>query len=164
MPIRLYPVPLRYLEDPKQYTLYQWIRVPIVKATRDRRPESFKIDPDRIECLEQVTTERGTWETRRPFVFRDPTWHFPTMRQLHQAQAASGRSMGMVKPGNVVDVRVQQKPPELQGSTSGSRISSRMSRTSSALSTSSSSTCPGRSCCCGNARSNVARAFVVRTQ
>ena len=33
--IRLYPIPLRYLEDDKVFRKYQWIEADIVKSDRD---------------------------------------------------------------------------------------------------------------------------------
>jgi hypothetical protein len=35
-PIRRYPVPLRYLDGSKQYSLYDWIEVPVEKSHSDR--------------------------------------------------------------------------------------------------------------------------------
>jgi hypothetical protein len=64
-PIRLYPVPLRYLEGKQQYKLYEWITVPIRKSTSDPRPESYKIVPDKIERGELVDTDHGSWRRRR---------------------------------------------------------------------------------------------------
>ncbi|HVX39629.1 MAG TPA: hypothetical protein VHB25_08650 [Gemmatimonadaceae bacterium] len=103
-------MPLRYLDGPQQYKLYQWITVPIEKSTRDPRPESFKIDPERLECGDVVDTDKGTWRRRTEVVFRDPSWHFDNMEALKQAQRATGRSIGMVKPGRIDDVRLVAKP------------------------------------------------------
>jgi hypothetical protein len=107
-PIRLYPVPLRYLEGDQQYSLYQWITVGIEKNSRDPRPESYKVDAQGLECGAIVDTANA-WEARREIVFRDTSWHFANMDALKNAQQSTGRSIGLVKPGEVVDVSVVKK-------------------------------------------------------
>jgi len=109
-PIRLYPVPLRYLEGPQQYSLYQWINVPTRKSTSDPRPESYKIDPEKIKCGEVIKTYKGSWEARSEFVFRDPSWHFDSMDALQAAQRETKRSIGMMRVGEVDAVTLVQKP------------------------------------------------------
>jgi len=46
--IRLYPVPFRYLEKGEQFAKYQWIELQVVRNSKDRRSESFRIVPDTI--------------------------------------------------------------------------------------------------------------------
>lgn len=111
-PIRLFPVWLRYLEDQKQYRLYQWVTVPIEKSRQDPRPESYHIDPRSLVCGEIVDTDGGTWRRRSEIVFRDPSWHFSNMDALHEAQRTTKRSIGMVKPGVIDEVRLVTKPAE----------------------------------------------------
>src|SRR5438552_3531066 len=74
-PIRLYPVPLRYLAEGGKYTLYDWIEVPIRKSTNDPRPESFKVRPDAIKILRNVGTD-DHWRERRAAVLKDSSWQF----------------------------------------------------------------------------------------
>jgi hypothetical protein len=64
-PIRLFPVPLRYLDTGQQYALYDWIDVPVQKSKSDPRPESYKVDAERIALVSNIGTEKGTWEARR---------------------------------------------------------------------------------------------------
>lgn len=109
-PIRLYPVPLRYLDGPQQYKLYEWITVPIDKSTKDTRPESYKIDPARIERGEFVDTDKGTWRRRREMVYRDRSWHFANVGELKAAEKKSKTSIGFVAPGSIDEVQLVQKP------------------------------------------------------
>jgi hypothetical protein len=109
-PVRLYPVPLRYLQGPQQYQLYEWIRVPIEKSTRDPRPESFKIDPDKIVCEDVIPTDRDGWRQRRDIVFKDSSWHFAGMAELKAAQKTTKRSIGCIRPGAIDDVELHAKP------------------------------------------------------
>lgn len=109
-PVRLYPVPLRYLEGDHQYRLYEWITVPMQKSTSDPRPESYKVRADQIEGHEVIEADGGPWRRRRDVVFRDRSWHFESMAELSAAQAATGRSIGMIKPDMVDDVELVTKP------------------------------------------------------
>jgi len=59
-PIRLYPVPLRYLTEEAQYRLYDWIEVLIRKSSRDPRPESYSIDAARKRSSACTYTRKQT--------------------------------------------------------------------------------------------------------
>ncbi len=113
-PVRLYPVPLRYLASGQQYRLYDWVDVPAQKSTSDPRPESYKVVSERIDRVAHLDTDRGTWRSRRELVFRDPSWHFPSMEALKRAENETGRSLGLVTPGDILDVRLVKRPPEAQ--------------------------------------------------
>jgi hypothetical protein len=64
-PLRLYPIPYRYLGDGKeQFRLYQWITADIQKRPDDSRPESFRIDCDSIEPGEVIPTTQDEWGKR----------------------------------------------------------------------------------------------------
>jgi hypothetical protein len=109
MPIRLYPVPLRYLNSPQHYSLYDWIDVPLAKSRSDPRPESHKVVSDSIERISHLGTDRGTWRSRQELVFRNPSWHFASVGLLKKAQEESRRSMGLVTPRSIEDVTLVQK-------------------------------------------------------
>lgn len=109
-PIRLYPVPLRYLDTSSQYKLYDWAEVPIAKSSYDQRPESFKVDPAGIRCVGHIETDQRGWSARAEYIFKDPSWQFGSMRELAEAQSASGRSLGIIKPGEIADIVVKAKP------------------------------------------------------
>jgi hypothetical protein len=71
-PVRLYPVPLRYLTTGKQYKLYDWIEVPAEKSSSDPRTESFKVVSEKIDRVGHIGTENGTWRSRQRIVFLNP--------------------------------------------------------------------------------------------
>jgi hypothetical protein len=108
-PIRLYPVPLRYLDTGKQYKLYEWIEVAVEKSRSDPRPESYKVNPDKITRVGHLDTERGTWRSRRSIVFRDLRWQFSSIGALKAAQISSGRSFGIVTPAKIEEVKLVPK-------------------------------------------------------
>lgn len=61
---RLYPVSFRFLEEKVKFKKWQWIEANIAKATKDHRPESFKVvDRDSIEALEVIDSKKN-WLNR----------------------------------------------------------------------------------------------------
>lgn len=110
-PIRLYPVPLRYLQGDQQYRLYDVIEVEATKSVQDTRPESYKINAATLRLVGHVDTDSQLWAARREAIFRDATWHFESIDALRARQAESGCSIGLVTPREIVDVRLKAKPP-----------------------------------------------------
>ena len=90
-PIRLYPVPLRYMRDDAQYKLWDRIEVMVDRSPKDQRPESFKIDPERLRRLGHVHTDSDGWARRREILERDLSWHYKGMEDLKAANAARNR-------------------------------------------------------------------------
>lgn len=108
-PVRLYPVPLRYLDSGNQYQLYDWIEVPAERSKSDPRPESYKVVSDKIVRVGHLDTQRGSWRTRRDLIFRNPSWHFGSVAELKAAEESAKRSMGLVAPRTVDDVKLVRK-------------------------------------------------------
>lgn len=107
-PIRLYPVPLRYLDTRKQFALYDWVEAPIVKSTADPRPESFKVVSGKIRIVGHLDTKKN-WKARSAIVFKDPGWQFDCYDALVREESKSKRSMGVVTPGNIDGVDLVKK-------------------------------------------------------
>jgi hypothetical protein len=110
-PLRLYPIPYRYLAG-DQFTLYQWITADIQKKHDDSRPESFRIDCDSIEAGEVIPTTQDEWGKRREWMFRDPAWQFESVEALQKAQAEQGTSIGVVAPREIKKVEVVERSEE----------------------------------------------------
>lgn len=110
-PVRIYPVPLRYLPRQQQYKLYSWVELPLVSSTRDRRPESRKLDRIDVTVSGHLGTERG-WYERRRVIFRDRSWHYSCLAHLKVAQKREKRSLGFLKVREVERVRSVARKPE----------------------------------------------------
>jgi hypothetical protein len=109
-PLRLYPIPYRYLGDGKeQFRLYQWITADIQKKPDDSRPESFRIDCDSIEPGEVIPTTQDEWGKRAEWMFKDPAWHFESVDDLQKAQKENGTSIGVVTPREIKKVEVVER-------------------------------------------------------
>lgn len=113
-PLRLYPIPYRYLGggDKEQFSLYQWITADIQKKPDDSRPESFRIDCDSIEPGEIIPTTQDEWGKRAEWIFRDPSWQFESVEDLQKAQKETGTSIGVVAPREIKKVEVVERSEE----------------------------------------------------
>lgn len=101
--VRLYPIPLRYMDDERVFKKYQWIEAYVAQATSDPRPESYKIRADDIKVLETIPTQKGTWQERGNWVLR-PENIFQSIEQLQERQRADHTSLGLVKPRNITKI------------------------------------------------------------
>lgn len=52
--LRLYPIPLRYLEDDHQYRLWSWVQFDMRKNPDDKRKESYRVKEDSIRILSYI--------------------------------------------------------------------------------------------------------------
>jgi hypothetical protein len=112
-PLRLYPIPYRYLGgDKEQFSLYQWITADIQKKHDDSRPESFRIDCDSIEAGDVLHPTQDEWGKRAELMFRDPSWQFDSVEALQQAQKERGTSIGVVAPREIKKVEVVKRSEE----------------------------------------------------
>jgi hypothetical protein len=65
--VRMFPVPARLMDHDRRFAKWQWIEVDLLKAPRDPRPESYKLNPDSIVIGENVGTQDG-WRARRQII------------------------------------------------------------------------------------------------
>lgn len=113
--IRLYPVPFRALDDSMHFKKYQVIRLPIApRGSYDPRPESFVPDLDHIRVEGKPVPSTRQWQRRRDLV--QPLMGQVTTCDLIRMNKAGTmadaiQSLGMVKPAEVRDVRVEKGEP-----------------------------------------------------
>lgn len=109
-PVRLYPVPLRYLDGPQRYRLYDVVEVHADRNPRDNRPESYRIVPDSLSIVGHVPPDGQEWAGRREWIFRDTSWHFDSIDALDAARLRDHTSMGLLRPGAIERVYLRAKP------------------------------------------------------
>lgn len=105
--IRLYPVPFRYLDGPKQFDKYAPISVELHEATQDRRPESAKINVASIRVGKVIKP----WQGRSPWVEPLVT---STMCDLVAGtrENLNATSLGAIRPADVdSDLTFKVHPP-----------------------------------------------------
>jgi len=89
---RLYPVPLRYLDDHRQFTTYDVVSVD-VRLANDGRPESRRPDMGSLKILRHVSE----WRNRQD-------WIKPTIHASLQAMVNAGHTLSPVAAQRVIDI------------------------------------------------------------
>jgi hypothetical protein len=69
--LRLYPIPLRYLDSNSRYKLWTWAKFDIQKNASDRRKESYKVRDGSIKILAQVTNPSERFALLKKAIFPD---------------------------------------------------------------------------------------------
>jgi hypothetical protein len=78
--VRIYPYPFRLVDVDVRFKKWQVIEVPLIKATNDPRPESYKLyDVSKIRTIREISTEHATWAERMHFL--EPTI-FPSIQAV----------------------------------------------------------------------------------
>lgn len=111
--IRLFPVGFRDLPSDKQFDKYQVVKLKLLPAPSDRRPESFKPDLDSLRIGQFVDPARG-WAHRQALM-ESLIGATTTCDLLAGARALGGAapSLGLIKPRDVrltVEVNPDYRP------------------------------------------------------
>jgi hypothetical protein len=111
-PVRLYPIPYRYLDGEERFRNYQWITVRMAKDERDPRPESHRIEHGSIKVEDTIPATNDEWGRRAAFMFQDPGWQFPSVEELRAAERKYGTSIGVVMPKEILGVSLHRRSAE----------------------------------------------------
>src|SRR5258708_15734444 len=65
--LRLFPVPWRYLPEEQRFRKYEWVELTVTKATKDSRPESYKLKPDGIKIISHLEPGKA-WQARKEII------------------------------------------------------------------------------------------------
>lgn len=103
--IRLFPIPYRLLDDPRQqFSKYEWIEARVRKAQSDPRPESYNVDIDSIRVIGRIKPNKG-WEARKaivsPFMGKSMC-QLRIDRNLNQFP-----TLGIVRPSHIDQLRIE---------------------------------------------------------
>lgn len=101
--VRLYPIPLRYMDDERIFKKYQWIEAYVTRSDSDPRPESYKIRADEIQVFDTIPTNSGNWDARAEWVMQ-PENVFQSVEALQERQRIDYTSLGLVKPLSIMDI------------------------------------------------------------
>jgi hypothetical protein len=111
-PLRLYPIPFRYLSGPQRFRRYQWISASLSKSQRDLRPESYNLDSQSIQLGEEVPVTPDEWGKRADIILKSDSWQYSSMKALLENQRAEGRSLAFVRPREITGVSVRKRSSE----------------------------------------------------
>lgn len=102
--IRLFPVTFRELDQDKKFKKWEKLQIEVKPNARDRRPESRLPNAHSIELLTQVKPKdredilAGVEEV--------------SMCELQARQKENGTSLGLVRPGTILDFKAEQRAAE----------------------------------------------------
>jgi len=111
-PVRLYPIPYRYLEGEQKFKGYQWIKAKIVRDLRDPRPESHRVEENSIVCEEVIPTTKDEWGKRAEILFRDKSWLFDSVEDLRAKEREDRTSLGVVEPLKILGIKIKDRDEE----------------------------------------------------
>ncbi len=106
--IRIYPVPFKRLPYAQRYRKFEWVRLNLIKNSKDFRPESYR--PLR-NLDEPITVERRIpatphgWEERRRYALREVFFSMEEIIRL--AKGPEKRSLAVLKPREILDLAVE---------------------------------------------------------
>ena len=69
--LRLYPIPLRYLEKEKRYKLWTWARFDVQKNPSDKRKESYRVRDNSIRVLAEIENPAEKFSMLEKAIFKD---------------------------------------------------------------------------------------------
>ncbi len=105
--VRLYPIPLRYIDDQSYFRKYQWIEAYVTRSLSDPRPESYKIRADDIKVYETISTKPGgNWDDRAEWIMQTGNV-FQSVEALQEQQSVDHTSLGLVRPKSITRVIAQ---------------------------------------------------------
>lgn len=110
--IRVYPIPLRFLQDDQQYPKYGWIELDLIRKTSDFRPESYSprrgIDED-IRMIDKIGTA-DHWAARKHYVLQNI---FTSMTDLIAlAKGEQKTSLATLQPSEIIDFIIEEDDRE----------------------------------------------------
>ncbi len=110
--VRIYPVPFRKKSFTEQYKKYDWIKVDLVKNTRDFRPESYRLN--RIETEIKVVGNldtSGNWFHRKQICLSKKYYNLSEL--IAEAKNKDiCTSLAVFKPNEILDFIVESTERE----------------------------------------------------
>lgn len=110
--VRLFPVAFRSLPRYRQFKKYQLLHVHADQRTSDNRPESWFPNLDSIVLGDVLGPESGSWRQRRQYI--EPLV-LSGMCEVQERQATEGTSLGVFRPGEVLDWEAEHAPARTAG-------------------------------------------------
>lgn len=69
--LRLYPIPLRYLDQQSRYKLWTWAKFDVQKNPSDKRKESHRVRENSIQVLSEIEDPSERFQFLQKAIFRD---------------------------------------------------------------------------------------------
>ena len=96
--LRLFPVPWRYLPEDQRFRKYEWVELSVTKATKDARPESYRLRQDGIKILSHLEPGKE-WQARKEIIL--PLRSHCLCCLAKQRNESGFPTLGLVKPKKI---------------------------------------------------------------
>lgn len=106
--IRIYPIPLRKLDEFQRYKKFDWVEVGVERNLKDHRPESHKKLSD-IKIIGNIDTSTG-WLKRNELVLDTGNVYTSFQKIIDDNKGKNHVSLATFKPNKVLDVTVEEEP------------------------------------------------------
>jgi len=108
--IRLYPIDYRYLDKAKLFHKYQWIEIELGPKgnEKDNRLESRRPKVESIRLLGEPLSTKDNWKQRKKYIDKLPVYTVNQLKELHNQNKTS---LGVVKPTEFLDVKIESAKP-----------------------------------------------------
>jgi hypothetical protein len=106
--LRLFPVPWRYLPADQRFRKYEWVELSLTKATKDSRPESYKLKQDGIKIGSYVGPGKD-WKARKEFIL--PLRAHCLCCLMRQREENGFPTLGIIKPKKIEALLVTPDTP-----------------------------------------------------
>jgi len=110
--VRIYPIPFRQLQVYKKFEKYRIIEASISRNTKDRRPESHKVDTGSLTLTETILSTKDSWQERRNWVLYRGEVFDDLSALIHLANDENALSLATFKPSEIVDFKVEPQSPD----------------------------------------------------
>jgi hypothetical protein len=111
-PLRLYPIPFRYLQGPQRFRRYQWVSLSLTKSSQDPRPESYNVDASSIELGSILPSTSDEWGKRAEWVLKSQRWQYSSMNAVLRAQRDDRYSLAFMRPFLITGVGARKRTAE----------------------------------------------------
>ena len=100
---RLYPIPFRFIGGDAQFKKWEWIRGVVNSTSKDKRPESRRVDVDTVEKLGESLSTKNDWRERRDWVEPRLSASFSALEQRLQD---TGETLGFIRPTRLLGLDI----------------------------------------------------------
>lgn len=112
--VRLYPIDYRYRPTNQQFGKYQWVEVELADhgTMNDNRKESRRPQLESIRILGEPLSAKNNWRDRKEHIDQLPLHTVDELKQMYEMERVS---LGIVKPTNVIDLKIEFSEREWKG-------------------------------------------------